>query len=159
MERIVRSAERVALPVSDSPGLASGIITPTLTYGTVAVRRQRTPSPHQAPGRARSPLDPPCARMQPLHPTNVNRHTTFAGRLRFLTRGALFYLPPYRPLHSRYCWLWYQQGLLLTRHERPGTRVARWHGWLQVRLTLYTRFSGAMYRCCERVSAGFAAAR
>ena len=156
---MVHSAKRVALPVSDSPGLASGIITPELTRGTVAVQRKRTPSCRQAPGLARSPLDPPCPKMQPLYPTNVDRHTTVAGRLRFPTRCVLCYPLPYGPLHSGYCWPLYEQGHLLTRHERPGARVARRHGWLQARLELCTRFRGTMYRCRERVPAGFVVTR
>ena len=138
MERMVRSAERVALPVRTIP--TPPLPTPDLTYTLplpLALRQRRPPNAHQASRRSRRALDPPRTRVQPLPSPNADRHAPLAGRLSLAPRSALRDLLPDWALYPRY--LGGPRRHLAARDERPGARLARRHGRVQTRVELRAR--------------------
>ena len=79
----------------------------------VAVQRRCPTYSYQAPRFNRVALDPSGARVQLVHPTHSNRHTTVAPRLGVNTRGTLRHPLPNWAIYPRP----QRQGLLPACHE------------------------------------------
>ena len=98
--------------------------------------------------------------MQPLHPTDDNRHTTVPRRLGIPTRSALRHPLPDGTVHPR-CRRGQQgaQGHLPARYERPGARVAWRYGRLQARPELRPWVRRAAHRSGTGIPAALVVAR
>ncbi|KAF8698905.1 hypothetical protein AX14_001075 [Amanita brunnescens Koide BX004] len=118
MDRLSRSLQRAALPVSRSHFVVH--ILPTYES---ANQHQRPSSPHQTPHHARIPMDPRPAGLQPVHPSHRHRHARQPRRRRLRQRPPLRRRLPHRAVlpqpRQR------QKGHILARRERARARLAR----------------------------------